>query len=124
MDERRYGHGILIKVSGIRETEVGNYTSIGRGMSSSINDEVRGVAKQFFGLQQEEKLKWSRAVNVFEGYGHDPVVSEKQVLNLNTRLFLKIMSNGISKSPLYRVVTNKAKLSISVATIYEPDPEP
>ncbi|KAK8707165.1 hypothetical protein V6N13_058229 [Hibiscus sabdariffa] len=35
-----------------------------------------------------------------------------------------IMSNGISKSPLHRAVMNKAKLSISVATIYEPDPEP
>ncbi|KAK9029656.1 hypothetical protein V6N11_026763 [Hibiscus sabdariffa] len=100
-------------------------------MSSSINDEVRGVAKQFFGLQQEEKLKWSRAVNVFEGYGHDPVVSEKQVLNLNTRLFLKVFHEKQRKLDLrpenpdnFRVVTNKAKLSISVATIYEPDPEP
>ncbi|KAL1164312.1 hypothetical protein V6Z11_A06G061500 [Gossypium hirsutum] len=51
---------------------------------------VHGVAKQFFGLPQEEKLKNSRAANEVEGYGHDLIVSERQVLDWNTRLFLRV----------------------------------
>ncbi|KAE8689052.1 2-oxoglutarate and Fe(II)-dependent oxygenase superfamily protein isoform 2 [Hibiscus syriacus] len=68
----------------------GCFQAIGHGMSSSFIDQGRGVAKQFFGLPQEEKLKYSRAANGVEGYGHDVVVSEKQVLDWNTRLFLKV----------------------------------
>ncbi|KAK8595693.1 hypothetical protein V6N13_000389 [Hibiscus sabdariffa] len=64
--------------------------AIGHGMSSSFIDQVRGVAKHFFGLPQEEKIKYSRTANGVEGYGHDLVVSDKQVLDWNTRLFLRV----------------------------------
>ena len=37
--------------------------------------------------------------------------------------FVQIMSNGIFKSPLHRVLTNKDKLRISVATFNEPEPD-
>ena len=37
--------------------------------------------------------------------------------------FMQIMSNGIFKSPLHRVLTNTDKLRISVATFNEPEPD-
>ncbi|KAI4335648.1 hypothetical protein L6164_014279 [Bauhinia variegata] len=36
---------------------------------------------------------------------------------------MQIMSNGIFKSPLHRVITNTEKLRMSLAMLYEPDPE-
>ena len=36
---------------------------------------------------------------------------------------MQIMSNGIFKSPLHRVLTNTDKLRISVAMINEPEPD-
>ncbi|WRX33681.1 Non-hem dioxygenase N-terminal domain - like 10 [Theobroma cacao] len=101
----------------------GCFQAIGHGISNSFIDKVREIAKQFFGLPQEEKQKYSRAVNEVEGYGHDLIVSEKQVLDWNSRLFLRIMSNGIFKSPMHRVVTNTDKLRISVAMFNEAEPD-
>ncbi|KAE8735329.1 2-oxoglutarate and Fe(II)-dependent oxygenase superfamily protein isoform 2 [Hibiscus syriacus] len=46
----------------------GCFQAIGHGMSSSFIDDIRRVAKQFFGLPQEEKLKYSREANGVEGY--------------------------------------------------------
>ncbi|KAE8689050.1 hypothetical protein F3Y22_tig00110945pilonHSYRG00344 [Hibiscus syriacus] len=51
--------------------------AVGHGMSSSFIDQVRGVAKPFFGFPQEEKLKCSRAADGAEDYGRDVVVSKK-----------------------------------------------
>ncbi|GMI97644.1 hypothetical protein like AT1G49390 [Hibiscus trionum] len=79
----------------------GCFQAIGHGMSSSFIDEVRGVAKQFFGLPQEEKMKNSRAANGVEGYGHDLVVSDKQVLDWNTRLFLRVFPENQRKLNLW-----------------------
>ncbi|KAK6248324.1 hypothetical protein QUC31_019889 [Theobroma cacao] len=161
----------------------GCFQAIGHGISNSFIDKVREVAKQFFGLPQEEKQKYSRAVNEVQGYGHDLIVSEKQVLDWNSRLFLRvfpehqrkldlwpenpnnfrevlheysikvkhmmdllfqamakslnleensfsdqfgdnpILSNGIFKSPMHRVVTNTDKLRISVALFNEAEPD-
>lgn len=36
---------------------------------------------------------------------------------------MQIMTNGIYKSPMHRVVTNTEKLRISIATFTEPEPE-
>ncbi|XVE98427.1 hypothetical protein REPUB_Repub03eG0105500 [Reevesia pubescens] len=44
-------------------------------------------------------------------------------LNLVTFECMQIMSNGIFKSPMHRVVTNSEKLRISVALFDEPEPE-
>ncbi|KAE8657902.1 2-oxoglutarate and Fe(II)-dependent oxygenase superfamily protein isoform 2 [Hibiscus syriacus] len=79
----------------------GCFQAIGHGMSSSFMDQVRRVAKQFFGLPQEEKLKYSRAANGVEGYGHDVVVSEKQVLDWNSRLFLRVFPENQRKLNLW-----------------------
>lgn len=36
---------------------------------------------------------------------------------------MQIMSNGIFRSPMHRVVTNTERLRISVALFHEPEPE-
>lgn len=41
-------------------------------------------------LYQQKRSRYSRAVNEFEGYGNDVVVSEKQVLDWSYRLILKV----------------------------------
>ena len=64
--------------------------AIGHGIPSSLLDKLREVAKQFFVLPAEEKHKYSRAANEFEGYGQDRVVSEKQILDWSSRLSLKV----------------------------------
>ncbi|XWS73002.1 hypothetical protein CRYUN_Cryun02cG0088400 [Craigia yunnanensis] len=79
----------------------GCFQAIGHGISSSFIDKVREVAKQFFGLPQEEKHKYSRAVNGVEGYGHDLIVSEKQVLDWNSRLFLRVFPEHQRKLNLW-----------------------
>ncbi|XVF34555.1 hypothetical protein REPUB_Repub18cG0069000 [Reevesia pubescens] len=79
----------------------GCFQAIGHGISSSFIDKVREVAKQFFGLPQEEKQKYSRAVNEVEGYGHDLIVSEKQVLDWNSRLFLRVFPQHQRKLNLW-----------------------
>ncbi|CAK7324037.1 unnamed protein product [Dovyalis caffra] len=50
-----------------------------------------------------------------------PIVPDALVVNLGDQM--QIMTNGIFKSPLHRVVTNSEKLRISVALFNEPDPE-
>ncbi|KAJ0881399.1 putative codeine 3-O-demethylase [Helianthus annuus] len=49
-----------------------------------------------------------------------PVIRDALFINLGDQM--QIMSNGIFKSPLHRVVTNKEKGRISVAMFTEPDP--
>ncbi|KAI9192813.1 hypothetical protein LWI28_028007 [Acer negundo] len=50
-----------------------------------------------------------------------PVIPHALVVNLGDQM--QIMSNGIYKSPMHRVVTNTEKLRISVASFIEPDPD-
>ncbi|XP_021277366.1 uncharacterized protein LOC110411504 [Herrania umbratica] len=79
----------------------GCFQAVGHGISNSFIDKVREVAKQFFGFPQEEKQKYSRAVNEVEGYGHDLIVSEKQVLDWNSRLFLRVFPEHQRKLNLW-----------------------
>nr|KJB53980.1 hypothetical protein B456_009G014400 [Gossypium raimondii] len=72
----------------------GCFQAIGHGISNSFLNKVRGVAEQFFQLLQEEKQKYSRA-------GYDLVVSEKQVLDWNTRLFLRVFPEHQRKLNLW-----------------------
>lgn len=48
-----------------------------------------------------------------------PTTALKQLVVLN--LYMQIMSNGIFKSPMHRVLTNTEKLRISVAMFNEPE---
>ncbi|KAK8595692.1 hypothetical protein V6N13_000388 [Hibiscus sabdariffa] len=50
-----------------------------------------------------------------------PVIPHALVVNLGDQM--QIMSNGIFKSPVHRVVTNTDKLRISVAMFNEAEPE-
>ncbi|KAI3775395.1 hypothetical protein L1987_49968 [Smallanthus sonchifolius] len=49
-----------------------------------------------------------------------PVIRDALFINLGDQM--QILSNGIFKSPVHRVVTNKGKGRISVAMFTEPDP--
>jgi hypothetical protein len=48
-----------------------------------------------------------------------PPTALKQLVVMN--LYMQIMSNGIFKSPMHRVLTNTEKLRISVAMFNEPE---
>ncbi|KAK4853939.1 hypothetical protein QYF36_016674 [Acer negundo] len=67
--------------------------------------------KEVEGLQILVDGKWYRV----------PVIPHALVVNLGYQM--QIMSNGIYKSPMHRVVTNTEKLRISVASFIEPDPD-
>ncbi|PPR86372.1 hypothetical protein GOBAR_AA34324 [Gossypium barbadense] len=63
------------------------------------------------GLQFAKEEKWITV----------PVIPHALVVNLGDQM--QIMSNGIFKSPVHRVVTNADKLRISVAMFNEVEPE-
>ncbi|CAJ2634652.1 unnamed protein product [Trifolium pratense] len=67
--------------------------------------------KEVEGLQVLIDDKW---VNV-------PTIPDALVVNLGDQM--QIMSNGIFKSPMHRVVTNTKKLRMSIAIFNEPEPE-
>ncbi|XP_028760772.1 probable 2-oxoglutarate-dependent dioxygenase ANS isoform X1 [Neltuma alba] len=50
-----------------------------------------------------------------------PAIPDALVVNLGDQM--QIMSNGIFKSPMHRVITNREKLRMSVAMFNEPDAE-
>ncbi|KAF5482257.1 hypothetical protein F2P56_002842 [Juglans regia] len=50
-----------------------------------------------------------------------PSIPDALLVNLGDQM--QIMSNGIFKSPVHRVVTNSEKMRVSVATLSEPEPE-
>ncbi|PPD98998.1 hypothetical protein GOBAR_DD03962 [Gossypium barbadense] len=93
-------------------------------------------------FQSEEKKKYSREIGSIEGYGNDMILSEDQILDWTDRLYLIlrpedkqtlkfwpenpesfIMSNGIFKSPVHRVVTNSERERITVAVFCIPHPD-
>ncbi|KAK9947476.1 hypothetical protein M0R45_003100 [Rubus argutus] len=67
--------------------------------------------KEVEGLQVLVDGKWVRV----------PIVPHAIVVNLGDQM--QIMSNGIFKSPMHRVVTNPERMRLSVALFNEPDPE-
>ncbi|XP_074281174.1 codeine O-demethylase-like isoform X1 [Silene latifolia] len=67
----------------------GCFQLVNHGVASSLMDQLHSVGKEFFALPLEEKQKYSRTVEWFEGYGCD-VVSEDQPINWNDRLHLRI----------------------------------
>ncbi|KAH7574357.1 hypothetical protein JRO89_XS03G0286000 [Xanthoceras sorbifolium] len=83
--------------------------------------------KEVEGLQIVVDGKWYRV----------PVIPHALVVNLGDQMqvylcaiaifvtwcLINIMSNGIYRSPMHRVVTNTKKLRISVASFIEPDPD-
>lgn len=82
-------------------SSVGCFQAVGHGISSSILDKVCEVAEQFFALPVEEKHKYARAVDEFEGYGNDVIVSENQVLDWSYRLVLRIFPEDLRRLNLW-----------------------
>ncbi|KAI7987976.1 Protein SRG1 [Camellia lanceoleosa] len=67
--------------------------------------------KQVKGLQVFKDDKWLTV----------PIIPHALFLNLGDQM--QIMSNGVFKSPMHRVVTNSEREKISVAIFNEPEPE-
>ncbi|KAM7264656.1 hypothetical protein ACFE04_002339 [Oxalis oulophora] len=82
-------------------SEDGCFQAVGHGISNSFLDKVREVAKQFYALPLEEKQKCSGTAHDDEGYGPDKIVSENQVLDWSTRLFLRVFPEHQKKSYLW-----------------------
>ncbi|KAH9612716.1 hypothetical protein KSS87_019339 [Heliosperma pusillum] len=66
----------------------GCFQLVNHGIASSEVDKLRAIAKEFFGLPYEEKQKYSRTADWFEGYGSD-TVTEGEPFNWNDRLHLQ-----------------------------------
>ncbi|KAL9223952.1 hypothetical protein vseg_000034 [Gypsophila vaccaria] len=68
----------------------GCFQLVNHGVASKLMDQLHVVGKEFFRLPVEEKQKYSRTVEWFEGYGCD-TVSEDQPINWNDRLHLRVL---------------------------------
>ncbi|GLT53552.1 hypothetical protein SLA2020_268170 [Shorea laevis] len=79
----------------------GCFQAIGHGISSSFLDEIRQVAREFFQQPTEEKKKYAKGVEEFEGYGADPVPEEGQPLDWSDRLFLDVYPEDRRKPKLW-----------------------
>ncbi|XP_004287256.1 PREDICTED: protein SRG1-like [Fragaria vesca subsp. vesca] len=69
-------------------TTRGCFQVINHGMTLEFLDKAREITKQFFAMPVEEKQKYLRPVDDFEGYGNDMVVSEQETLDWTDRLYL------------------------------------
>ncbi|XP_059641097.1 codeine O-demethylase-like [Cornus florida] len=68
----------------------GCFQAIGHGISNPFLEKICQVSREFFGQPMEEKKKYSKTVEEFEGYGADPVPEEGQSLDWSDRLFLDV----------------------------------
>ncbi|KAJ4972194.1 hypothetical protein NE237_005293 [Protea cynaroides] len=64
--------------------------AIGHGIPSSFFDELHNVAKEFFDLPTEEKLKYAGVDGSINSYGTDSIISDNQVFNWSDRLYLLV----------------------------------
>ncbi|XP_042974879.1 flavonol synthase/flavanone 3-hydroxylase-like [Carya illinoinensis] len=67
--------------------------------------------KEVEGLQFQKDNQWCRV----------PIIPEALFINVGDQV--EIMSNGIFKSPVHRVVTNSERERMSLAVFYIPEPE-
>uniref|UniRef100_A0A3Q7GWU1 Fe2OG dioxygenase domain-containing protein n=1 Tax=Solanum lycopersicum TaxID=4081 RepID=A0A3Q7GWU1_SOLLC len=63
---------------------------IGHGIQISFLDKIRQVSREFFKQPMEEKNKYAKSVDDFQGYGADPVPEQGQSLDWFDRLFLEV----------------------------------
>ncbi|XP_065848697.1 jasmonate-induced oxygenase 4-like [Euphorbia lathyris] len=69
----------------------------------------------------QDNLVEGLQVLVNDNWVQVPVLPHALVVNLGDQM--QIMSNGIFKSPMHRVVTNTERMRISLAAFHEPEPE-
>ncbi|XP_065851233.1 protein LATERAL BRANCHING OXIDOREDUCTASE 1-like [Euphorbia lathyris] len=79
----------------------GCFQAVSHGVPTSFLDKVRQVTKQFFDLPTKEKQKYARAVNDFQGYGNDPILSDHQVHDWSDRLFLNLIPHNSKNLQLW-----------------------
>ncbi|KAL9275555.1 Codeine O-demethylase-like protein [Drosera capensis] len=74
----------------------GCFQVVNHGMTSSFLDEVREINKQFFVLPSEEKQKYMRPVDDFEGYGNDTEVLGE--FSIKSQAVLKAVIKAMERS--------------------------
>ncbi|CAA3031494.1 SRG1-like [Olea europaea subsp. europaea] len=79
----------------------GYFQAINHGIVTSFIDEVHDVTRKFFKLPIEEKKKYARDVDDFDGYGNDTVYSENQTLDWNDRLYLNVKPENKRKMKVW-----------------------
>uniref|UniRef100_A0A7C8ZYY5 Codeine 3-O-demethylase n=1 Tax=Opuntia streptacantha TaxID=393608 RepID=A0A7C8ZYY5_OPUST len=79
----------------------GCFQAIGHGISSSLLNNIREVGKGFFEQPMEEKSKYAKKVEEFEGYGGDPPPEEGQPLDWQDRLSLDVYPHHRRKLHLW-----------------------
>ncbi|KAK4853476.1 hypothetical protein QYF36_009773 [Acer negundo] len=102
-----WSHRLSLKVFPQRKRRLNLWPQIPQDFRSGITILLQD--KEVEGLQILVDGKWYRV----------PVIPHALVVNLGYQM--QIMSNGIYKSPMHRVVTNTEKLRISVTSFIEPD---
>ncbi|KAJ9179000.1 hypothetical protein P3X46_010835 [Hevea brasiliensis] len=68
---------------------------------STALDKIRLVAREFFEQPMEEKIKYAKGVEEFEGHGADPVPAEGQSLDWSDRLFRDVYQEDRRKPKLW-----------------------
>ncbi|KAL2332487.1 hypothetical protein Fmac_020068 [Flemingia macrophylla] len=82
-------------------TSWGCFQAINHGISNTLLNKVRQVAREFFEQPMEQKKIISKGVEEFEGYGADPVPEEGQSLDWSDRLSLDVYPEHTRKPSLW-----------------------
>ncbi|KAL8473433.1 hypothetical protein ACS0TY_030321 [Phlomoides rotata] len=69
----------------------GCFQAIGHGITSSFLDKVQRVGREFFEQPIEEKNKYAKTLEEFQGYGADPTPEEGQSLDWSDRLLIALV---------------------------------
>jgi isopenicillin N synthase-like dioxygenase len=75
----------------------GYFQAVNHGMTPSFLEEAHAVTRRFFLLPEEEKMKYGRSPDGFDGYGNDPAYSNNQTLDWNDRLYLNVLPESLRK---------------------------
>ncbi|XP_031385605.1 flavonol synthase/flavanone 3-hydroxylase-like [Punica granatum] len=94
-------------------TTWGCFQVVGHGIPTPLLDKMREITEQFFDLPEADKQIYSRAMNDIEGYGTDPVLSDKQVLDWSERLFLKLLPQSSRNLNLWPETPNEFRGSLN-----------
>ncbi|CAH2070027.1 unnamed protein product [Thlaspi arvense] len=66
----------------------GVFQAMNHGITEAFLDKIYELTKQFFALPTEEKQKYAREIDGYQGYGNDMILTDDQVLDWNDRLDL------------------------------------
>ncbi|CAA7049104.1 unnamed protein product [Microthlaspi erraticum] len=69
-------------------SECGVFHVMNHGITEAFLNKIYELTKQFFALPAEEKQKYAREINGYQGYGNDMILTDDQVLDWTDRLYL------------------------------------